>query len=141
VAVLACIFLNIDRMGQPVELLFIIKPYFAVVMVSILFMMAANAFRQFVEAIADPKVSMWILIIGNVLNIIGNYILIYGKCGMPEMGLYGAGISTLVSRIIMLLLFIGVFLTKRRYASYRLGFAEAGLMLHRGAGSMRWDGP
>lgn len=124
-AVLACIFLNIDRMGQPVELLFIIKPYFAVVMVSILFMMAANAFRQFVEAIADPKVSMWILIIGNVLNIIGNYILIYGKCGMPEMGLYGAGISTLVSRIIMLLLFIGVFLTKRRYASYRLGFAAS----------------
>lgn len=58
VAVLACIFLNIDRMGQPVELLFIINPYFAVVMVSILFMMAANAFRQFVEAIVDPKVSM-----------------------------------------------------------------------------------
>ena len=44
---------------------------------------------------------------------------------MPEMGLYGAGISTLVSRIIMLLLFIGVFMTKRRYAAYRLGFAAS----------------
>ena len=85
-------------------------------------MMAANTFRQFVEAIADPKVSMWILVAGNTLNIIGNYILIYGKCGMPEMGLYGAGISTLVSRIIMLLLFVAVFAQKRHYRAYRLGF-------------------
>lgn len=125
IGILVGVLLNIEHMGQPAELIPIIRPYFAVVMVSILFMMAANAFRQFVEAIADPKVSMWVLIIGNALNIIGNYILIYGKCGMPEMGLYGAGISTLVSRIIMLLLFIGVFMTKRRYAAYRLGFAAS----------------
>ena len=125
ISILVGVFLNIEHMGQPAELIHIIKPYFAVVMVSILFIMAANAFRQFVEAIADPKVSMWVLIIGNVLNIIGNYILIYGKCGMPEMGLYGAGISTLASRIIMLVLFIGVFVSKRRYVVYRGGFASS----------------
>lgn len=122
VAVLMGIYLNIERMGQPEELIPIIKPYFAVVMVSILFVMASNAFRQFVESITDAKVSMWILVIGNALNIIGNYVLIYGKCGLPEMGLYGAGISTLVSRIVMLLMFVGVFVFKRKYAPYRLGF-------------------
>lgn len=121
-AVLLAIYFNLDRMGQPEELLPLIRPYFAVIMVSLPFLMAANAFRQFVEAISDPKVSMWILIVGNVLNIIGNYVLIYGKCGMPELGLYGAGISTLVSRVIMLLLFVVVFVVKRRYAAYRLGF-------------------
>ena len=120
-AVLLAIYFNLDRMGQPEELLPLIRPYFAVIMVSLPFLMAANAFRQFVEAISDPKVSMWILIVGNVLNIIGNYVLIYGKC-MPELGLYGAGISTLVSRVIMLLLFVVVFVVKRRYAAYRLGF-------------------
>lgn len=125
IAVLMGIYLNIERMGQPEELIPIIKPYFAVVMVSILFVMAANAFRQFVESITDAKVSMWILVIGNVLNIVGNYVLIYGKCGLPEMGLYGAGVSTLISRIIMLLLFVGVFFSKRKYASYRLGFASS----------------
>ena len=94
VSVLMGLYLNIERMGQPEELIPIIKPYFAVVMVSMLFVMAANAFRQFVESITDAKVSMWILLIGNALNIVGNYVLIYGKCGLPEMGLYGAGISS-----------------------------------------------
>ena len=60
IGILVGVLLNIEHMGQPAELIPIIKPYFAVVMVSILFMMAANAFRQFVEAIADPKVSMWV---------------------------------------------------------------------------------
>lgn len=122
VAVLMGIYFNLDRMGQPEELLPLIRPYFAIIMVSVLLLMAANAFRQFVEGIADPKVSMWILIVGNALNIIGNYIFIYGKCGMPELGLYGAGVSTLVSRLIMLFLFVVVFAVKRRYRSYRLGF-------------------
>ena len=122
IAILLGIYFYLERMGQPEELIPLIRPYFAITMISILFLMAANAFRQFVEGIADPKVSMWILIAGNALNIIGNYILIYGKCGMPELGLYGAGISTLVSRIIMLLLFIAVFALRRRYRPYRLGF-------------------
>ena len=122
IAILLGLYLNLGRMGQPEELLPLIRPYFAIIMVSVLFLMAANTFRQFVEAIAEPKVSMWILVAGNTLNIIGNYILIYGKCGMPEMGLYGAGISTLVSRIIMLLLFVAVFALKRHYRAYRLGF-------------------
>ncbi|MBR4312592.1 MAG: MATE family efflux transporter [Bacteroidaceae bacterium] len=122
IAILLGLYLNLGRMGQPDELLPLIRPYFAIIIVSVFFLMAANTFRQFVEGIADPKVSMWILIIGNTLNIIGNYILIYGKCGMPEMGLYGAGISTLVSRIIMLLLFVAVFAMKRHYRAYRIGF-------------------
>lgn len=121
-AILLGIYLNLHRMGQPEELMPLIRPYFLITMLSILFLMAANAFRQFVEGIADPKVSMWILIIGNVLNIIGNYILIYGRCGMPEMGLFGAGISTLLSRIVMLVLFIFVFISKRNYEAYRTGF-------------------
>ena len=36
---------------------------------------------------------------GNVINILGNWVLIYGVAGFPELGLLGAGISTLVSRI------------------------------------------
>ena len=42
------------------------------------------------------------------MNIIGNYILIYGKLGMPEMGLLGAGISTLASRIMMVVVFLSL---------------------------------
>ena len=74
---------------------------------------------------------MWILVIGNALNIIGNYILIYGKCGFPEMGLMGAGYSTLFSRVLMLIMFIGVFLFRPSYRAYRKGFMRMWVLPNR----------
>ena len=93
VAILTVIYFNVEHFGQPSELLPLIKPYFVVSMISIIFIMLANSFRQFVEGITNPSVSMWILVTGNMLNILGNYLLIYGKWGLPEMGLMGAGYS------------------------------------------------
>ena len=122
VGVLTMIYFNVGNMGQPEELLPLIRPYFVVSVISIIFVMLANSFRQFVEGITDPSVSMWILLTGNLLNIIGNYILIYGKLGCPEMGLLGAGYSTLFSRIFMLLMFVLVFLFRPSYKPYRQGF-------------------
>ena len=69
---------------------------------------------------------MWILLGGNALNIVGNYILINGKLGFPEMGLLGAGISTLFSRIVMVVVFAAIVLRGRRFIRYRLGFMRLG---------------
>lgn len=131
VAVMILIYFNIGRMGQPEELIPLIRPYFMVSMISIVFVMVANSFRQFVEGITDPSVSMWILLSGNLLNIIGNYILIYGKFGCPEMGLLGAGYSTLFSRIFMMAMFVLVFLFRPSYRIYRRGFLRMWVMPNR----------
>ena len=120
--VLLLIYSNIGLLGQPEELMPLIKPYYLVLMCSVLFVMLANSFRQFVEGIMDASISMWILTVGNILNIIGNYILIYGKIGLPELGLLGAGISTLISRMFMLLLFVLVFIKHKKYIPFRRGF-------------------
>ena len=56
-----------------------------------------------------------------------NYILIYGKLGMPEMGLLGAGISTLASRIMMVVVFAVIFFCTRRYHIYKEGFLHNAL--------------
>jgi multidrug resistance protein, MATE family len=98
------------------------RPYFIVLLISLLFVLLFNGFKQFADGITDTRVSMWILLTGNVMNIIGNYILIYGKLGMPEMGLLGAGISTLASRIMMVVVFAVIFFCTRRYHIYKEGF-------------------
>ena len=116
------LYLNIHRLGQPEELLPLMRPYFIVLLISLLFVLLFNGFKQFADGITDTRVSMWILLTGNVMNIIGNYILIYGKLGMPEMGLLGAGISTLASRIMMVIVFAVIFFCTRRYHIYKEGF-------------------
>lgn len=120
------LYLNIHNLGQPEELLPLIKPYYIVLLISLVFVLLFNGFKQFTDGITDTKTAMWILLGGNVLNIIGNYILINGKLGLPELGLLGAGISTLFSRIAMLAVFGFVFLNSRRFLRYRLGFFRLG---------------
>ena len=88
---MAVLYFNVERLGQPGELLPLIKPYYLVLLASLVFVMLFNGFKQFTDGITDTKTAMWILLGGNALNIVGNYILINGKLGFPEMGLLGAG--------------------------------------------------
>lgn len=122
-ALLLALYLNLDRLGQPDELIPYMRPYFMVLFVSLPFVLWFNAFKQFSDGITDTKVSMWILLGGNLLNIIGNYILIYGKLGLPEMGLTGAGLSTLISRILMVVAYVVLFFFTNRYRHFRKGFS------------------
>ncbi|WP_071144807.1 MATE family efflux transporter [Bacteroides ihuae] len=126
--ILYILYLNIEHLGQPQELLPLIKPYYVVLLMSMVFIMLFNAFKQFADGITDTKTAMWVLLGGNLMNIIGNYFLIYGKWGAPELGLLGAGISTLVSRIAMLLVFIWIFFRTNRFMSYRAGFLRLGIL-------------
>lgn len=126
VAALGILYFNVGNIGQPKELLPYIKPYYLVLLASIPFVMLFNAFKQFTDSITETRTSMWILLSGNLLNIIGNYVLIYGKAGMPEMGVVGAGVATLLSRVVMVALFLFVFLSRKKMRPYREGFFVLG---------------
>lgn len=123
---LGILFFNLGNIGQPDELLPLMRPYYLVLFASIPFVMLFNAFKQFTDSITETRTSMWILLSGNLLNIIGNYLLIYGKAGFPEMGVLGAGVATLVSRIVMVAVFIAVFAWRKKFKSYREGFLRMG---------------
>ena len=64
---------------------------------------------------------------GNVINILGNWVLIYGVAGFPELGLLGAGISTLVSRILMALAMVGMLMTGKNFGEYRRDILHSSL--------------
>ena len=121
-AIMIVLYLNIHRLGQPEELLPLIRPYFLIQLVSLPFVCWFNTFRQFTDGITDTKVAMWILVAGNVMNIFGNWILIYGHLGLPEMGLVGAGLSTMISRIVMAFIMVGIFFSKK-YKEYKKGWS------------------
>ena len=89
---------------------------------SLPFVCLFNVFKQFADGITDTALSMWVLIGGNILNIFGNWVLIYGQLGAPELGLTGAGLSTLASRVVMAVAMMVVFFSRRKYRAYAQGF-------------------
>ncbi len=130
IILLTIIYFCLDHFGQAPELMPYIKPYFAIIGTSTLFALGFNVLKQFTDGICRPMISMTLLMIGNLLNIFGNWVLIYGKLGFPEMGLTGAGISTLVSRALILLVFIVFIFKSKKMNEYARTFKEA--LLSRG---------
>lgn len=115
---LILLYLNLAHIGQPEELLELIRPYFLVNLASVLFMGIFYTMKQFLDGIGQTKVAMWAMIGGNIVNILGNWVLIYGVAGFPELGLLGAGISTLASRILMALAMVGMVVICRKFRTY-----------------------
>lgn len=104
--------------NQPMEVVELALPYLVVITWSLIPFMLYQTFRQFAEGLGLTKPAMYITIIGNVINIALNYILIFGKLGFAPMGLYGAGLATLLSRIVMALLMILFVYFYRRFSQY-----------------------
>jgi len=90
-------------MKQPPEVVQLALPYLDLVALSLVPLIIFQAFKQFSEGLSQTKYPMYATIVANVINIILNYLLIFGSFGFPKMGIVGAAIGTLVSRIIMVL--------------------------------------
>lgn len=134
------VYFLIPYMGQPAELIPLIKPYYLILLSTLVFVMLFNGFKQFTDGITDTRTAMWILLGGNALNILGNYLLIYGIGPFPELGVAGAGVSTLFSRIMMVLVFVFIFLRSPRFARFRVGFfrTERSLAIFRRLNALGW---
>lgn len=125
IILLTIIYFCLDHFGQAPELTPYIKPYFIIVGISTVFALGFNVLKQFTDGICRPMISMTLLMIGNILNIFGNWVLIYGKLGFPEMGLTGAGISTLVSRALILIVFAVYIFKSKKMNEYARAIKDA----------------
>lgn len=112
------IYFLLPYMGQTENVLKLARPYYLLLCASYMPFMLFFSLKQFFEGIENTKIAMKITLIANAINIVVNYIFIYGKLGLPAFGLVGAGIGTLASRIAMPLLFIFFILKNQRFRHY-----------------------
>ena len=108
-------------LGQEAAVVEQATPYMFVIGFSMIPFLVFQSFRQFSEGLSMTKVPMVVSVSMNVLNIILNYLLIYGKFGFPELGLLGAGIATLISRIMMAVVMVVYVLSSERFKPYLSG--------------------
>jgi len=93
----------IPYLNQPPEIVAPASLYMKILGVSILPLMLFQSYRQFAEGVSFLKPAMIITLLANFVNILANWVFIFGKLGVPALGLTGAGIATISSRIFMAL--------------------------------------
>jgi MATE family multidrug resistance protein len=101
IGILFAILPNLSLFGQTPEVLAEGRKFYEIIAWSVLPSLVYQCYKQFSDGIGRTKVGMTVMLLGVLLNVIGNYALIYGHWGAPALGLEGAGYSTLISRILM----------------------------------------
>ncbi|PZO29642.1 MAG: MATE family efflux transporter [Flavobacteriaceae bacterium] len=109
-------------MGQPEAVVTLAEPYLDIVGFSLVPLIMYQAYKQFADGMSQTKYSMWATIVGNVANVVINYFFIYGIWIFPELGIIGAAIGTIASRIIMLIFMHYIMKSKTKFHYYFEGF-------------------
>ncbi|HVA99446.1 MAG TPA: MATE family efflux transporter, partial [Bacteroidia bacterium] len=95
------------NLGEPTHIVSLAIPFFSVLLFSMIPLSFFFSFKQFAEGLSRTRIAMLISVAGNIVNIILNYIFIFGKCGMAPMGIMGSCWASFISRVFMA---IGMFL-------------------------------
>ena len=90
-----------ELLHQPKEVITLAKPFVDWVAFSLVPLIIYQGYKQFADGLSMTKVSMYAIVMANILHIIINYCLIYGTWIFPKMGILGAGLGTVISRIAM----------------------------------------
>ncbi len=106
------------HMGQPEDVVRLAIPYYRTLVVSVIPFLLFALLKQIGEGLGNTIMAMVATILSNLLNVVLNYILIFGKLGFPKLGLLGAGYATLISRIAMPLLLYAGFMYLKSIRNY-----------------------
>ena len=88
-------------MHQPKEVIDIASPYIDWVAFSLIPVIIFQGYKQFADGLSRTKYSMYAIFMANIVHIIINYMLIYGVWIFPKLGIIGAALGTVISRILM----------------------------------------
>ena len=104
--------------GQDPAVVEVARPYYTLIVLSIAPFLVFTFFKQFLEGLGNTSVAMVITLAMNALNILLNWLFIYGNWGCPELGATGAGIGSLIARTGMPICFMAAMYFRREWRGY-----------------------
>lgn len=106
--------------GAETETINIGLDYFRIMIVGFIFQAMNLGIFASMRGTGDTRTPMVINVGVNLINVFGNYILIFGKLGFPALGVTGAGISTSISHLVAFIISISILLSKKHVAKLDL---------------------
>ena len=106
------------HMDQPPEVVDLAMPYLGIVALSMIPLMVFQAFKQFTDGMSLTKYGMHATLLANVVNVVLNFLLIYGFWIFPRLELVGAAYGTLISRFVMVGFLIWILHTRPSLQPY-----------------------
>jgi putative MATE family efflux protein len=88
----------LNLMGAEQEVIFLGTGYLRIMTPGFIFMILGFIVTAALRGAGETKIPMQVNIIINILNVVGNYLFIFGKFGFPELGVNGAALATTLSR-------------------------------------------
>jgi len=101
-----------ELLHQPKEVITLAKPYLDWVAFSLVPLIIYQGYKQFADGLSMTKISMYAIVMANVVHVVINYCLIYGVWIFPKMGILGAGLGTVISRFAMVI-FMHIILSRK----------------------------
>ena len=87
-------------------------PYMGIVGGSSVFLALIMTLAAILRSHNKAYYPMWVALLINIINIVGNYLLIFGHAGFPRLGIVGAGISTMLCRFVAVILLAYILFTR-----------------------------
>ena len=128
------VFLNrnlLYSMNQPIEVVELASPYLFWVSFSLISIVTFQSFRQFADGLSFTRAAMYSTLVGNIINVILNFVLIFGFWIFPKLGVEGAAIGTLISRLCMLTFIIFYLKLHEKLSKYIIRFFPTKVQIKR----------
>ena len=106
------------HMDQPPEVVELAMPYLGIVAFSMIPLMIFQAYKQFTDGMSNTKYGMNATLLANVVNVVLNFVLIYGFWIFPRLELVGAAYGTLISRFVMMVFIIWILNSRDKFKPF-----------------------
>lgn len=118
-------FVNI--IDQPEEVVPLAESYIRILAFSAFPLMIFQSYKQFIEGLSIMRPAMLITVAANLVNVFANWVFIYGNLGLPALGLDGAGIATIASRLFMALAIMMYVIKSKHFTAFDVTLKFKGL--------------